>query len=116
MNFEQAIKSGFVNYANFKDRASRSEFWWFTLFCVLPRILVIVPGILRLIGFAATLAVLIPSISIGARRLHDVGRSAWWLLIAFTVIGYIPLIYWWTKRSDPEVNEYGPGPKDAQGG
>ena len=116
MNFEQAIKSGFANYANFKDRAARSEFWWFTLFCVLLRILAIFPGILRIIGVTAALVVLVPSLSIGVRRLHDVGRSGWWLLISFTVVGFIPLIYWWTRGSDRQKNEYGPSPEVAAGG
>ena len=108
MNFEQSIKSGFGNYANF---SSRSEFWWFTLFITLLKLLVVAPGILKIIGLAASLIVLVPSVSIGVRRLHDVGRSGWWLLISITIIGMIPLLYWYIRDSDPEENQYGPRPR-----
>jgi uncharacterized membrane protein YhaH (DUF805 family) len=78
MNFQNSVKSGFSNYANFKGRASRSEFWWFFLFSQLLQTLAQdVPGSVASI---ASLALLIPSLSVHARRLHDSGRSIRWLL------------------------------------
>lgn len=53
------------------------------------------------------LALFLPSLAVGARRLHDVGRSGWWQLLAFTVIGLIPLIIWWATDTKQEQNKYG---------
>lgn len=50
---------------------------------------------------------LIPGIALGARRLHDINKSGWWQLIAFTIIGIIPLIIWWVRPGDPHENDYG---------
>ena len=58
-----------------------------------------------------SLAVLVPSIAVAARRLHDTNRSGWWQLIALTVIGIIPLIIFYAQDSDPGPNQYGPNPK-----
>jgi uncharacterized membrane protein YhaH (DUF805 family) len=107
MTFGEATRSGFQNYADFRGRATRSEFWWFSLLVAMFRLLLLVPGIVTILGIIALLVSFVPSVSVGARRLHDVGKSGWWLLIALTVIGYVPLIYWWIKDSDPGTNAYG---------
>ena len=54
---------------------------------------------------------LLPSLAVAARRLHDVGRSGWWILIAFTFIGIIPLLIWYVTDTKDEKNIYGPNPK-----
>ena len=73
------IKKPFVNYANFKGRASRKEFWYFTLFNLLVTTFLVVlnVGLLIFIYFAI---VFIPSLSVSVRRLHDVNKSGWWIL------------------------------------
>ena len=121
MNMKEAVTSAvFKKYATIEGRASRSEFWWFTLFLVLGGILFDVldavlgwqfgepdifgnrPGVLNLLF---NLAVLVPIVCVTARRLHDVNRSGWWMLIPLTVIGIIPYFYWTVKK--PEDNEEG---------
>tara|TARA_B110000003_G_scaffold55462_1_gene55501 strand:+ start:332 stop:739 length:408 start_codon:yes stop_codon:yes gene_type:complete len=121
MNMKEAVTSAVVKkYATIEGRASRSEFWWFTLFLVLGGILFDVldavlgwqfgepdifgnrPGVLNLLF---NLAVLVPIVCVTARRLHDVNRSGWWMLIPLTVIGIIPYFYWTVKK--PEDNEEG---------
>ena len=121
MNMKEAVTSGLVKkYATIEGRASRSEYWWFTLFYVLASALSNVldavlgwqfgepdpfgqqPGVLNLLFL---LAIIIPFICVTARRLHDVNRSGWWQLISFTIIGLIPFIYWMVKK--PKDNEEG---------
>ena len=81
MKFQTAIKSGFQNYANFNGRASRSAYWWFILFSQIAQILA--QSLHSSIGAIVSLACLIPIISVNARRLHDIGRSAKWLILPF---------------------------------
>jgi uncharacterized membrane protein YhaH (DUF805 family) len=121
MNMKEAVTSVLIKkYATIEGRASRSEYWWFTLFYVLASVLSDVldavlgwqfgepdpfgqqPGVLNSLFL---LAILIPFICVTARRLHDVNRSGWWQLIPFTVIGIIPMFYWCVKK--PEDNEEG---------
>ena len=58
-----------------------------------------------------SLILLLPSLAVAARRLHDIGRSGWWIFIAFTIIGIIPLLIWYVTGSKDEENIYGPNPK-----
>ena len=81
MNFQTAIKSGFQNYANFKGRSSRSAYWWFILFTQIVQI--ITQSLVSSIGALISLGFFIPSVSVSARRLHDIGRSAKWLILPF---------------------------------
>ena len=88
------------NYSNFKGRASRSQYWLYTLIFFI--ILILCAFLDTIIGFAdegafivtgiAYLAHFIPSLAIAVRRLHDINRSGWWLLIAFIPLGFIVLI------------------------
>ncbi len=102
------------NYANFNGRASRSEFWWFVLANFLISIILsFVDQILGVQFFSTlySLAVLIPGIAVSVRRLHDIGKSGWNLLLGLIpIIGAIILIIWYVKESDPEENQYGPVP------
>jgi uncharacterized membrane protein YhaH (DUF805 family) len=117
MEFGQAITSGFANYVNFKGRACRSEFWYWTLFAVLASLAAnIIDGFLLLTSGAALLSTLVglglllPGLAVGVRRLHDIDRTGWWVLIAFTLIGLIVLIYWDCLKGTDGPNQYGPDP------
>ena len=121
MNMKEAVTSVVIKkYATIEGRASRSEFWWFILFYNLGKLLTSAldaglgwqfgepdpfgqqPGVLNLLFLLATI---VPLICVTARRLHDVNRSGWWMLISFTIIGLIPYFYWMVKK--PEDNEEG---------
>jgi uncharacterized membrane protein YhaH (DUF805 family) len=95
MNFGQAISTCFSKYATFSGRASRPEFWWFFLFQILVSLAASMFG--DLINGLVGLALLLPALAVGARRLHDIGKSGWWQLIMLTVIGFLVLIYWWVQ-------------------
>ena len=103
-------------YAEFSGRARRKEFWMFVLFNFLVNIAVgIVDGILGTngaLGGLYSLAVLIPSLAVAARRLHDTDRSGWWQLIALIpLIGVIILLVFVCSDSKPGENRFGPNPK-----
>ncbi len=103
MNFVEAITTCLSKYVTFSGRATRSEFWWFFLFQI---VLAVASSWLGdLLSSLIGLAVLLPAIAVGTRRLHDIGRSGWWQLISLTVIGLFVLIYWWVQPSDG-ANEY----------
>jgi uncharacterized membrane protein YhaH (DUF805 family) len=113
MNFVDAIKSGFSNYVTFSGRAARSEFWFWTLFSFLANLMAaIVDGVLGLgfVGLVVLLALLLPGIAVSARRLHDLDRTGWWLLIAFTCIGIILLIVWDCMKGTTGSNRFGADP------
>lgn len=109
-------------YAVFSGRSRRREYWGFILFYVLLVIVLALidaalgtsaepaePGILSSIF---VLAMLIPSFSVGVRRLHDTGRSGWWMLLSFVpLIGTIVLLVFTLQDSEPGENRYGPNPK-----
>ena len=105
-------------YALFTGRARRSEYWYFTLFNIIVSLGLGMIDAFTGIGFLSalySLAVIIPSIAVGIRRLHDTGRSGWWLLIILIpVVGAIILIYFFILDSEPHDNEYGPSPKRTQ--
>ncbi len=82
------IKKAFINYANFKGRASRKEFWYFALFNLLVATFFILLN-LPILVFIYALITLVPSVSLAVRRLHDVNMSGWWFLPTF-IISVIP--------------------------
>jgi len=108
-------------YAVFNGRARRKEYWMFFLFnIIIGAVLGLVEGIAGIAPESAQsvlanlymLAVLIPGLAVGVRRLHDTGRSGWWLLIAFVpIIGVIVLLVYLVQDSQPGENQYGPNPK-----
>ena len=105
MDFVQAIKSCLGQYATFSGRASRSEYWWFFLFQVL---VMVATGMLGdVINGLASLALLLPALAVGTRRLHDIGRTGWWQLLLLTGIGFFVLLYWWVQPTDGASNIYG---------
>jgi uncharacterized membrane protein YhaH (DUF805 family) len=111
-------------YAVFSGRARRSEYWWFVLIYLLISLgLMLLDGILGsahrfgdagLLGGLFGLAMLLPSIAVSVRRLHDTNRSGWWLLIAFLpLLGAIVLLVFCALDSQPGENRFGPNPKQA---
>ena len=103
MNFGQAISTCFSNYATFSGRASRPEFWWFFLFQILVSIAASMLG--DVVAGLVSLAVLLPALAVGARRLHEIGKSGWWQLIMLTVIGLLLLIYWWVQPASGDTSD-----------
>lgn len=106
------------NYVNFQGRARRKEYWMFTLFNAIAAIIL---GIIQaILGWHETLtelyslAVLLPGLAVSARRLHDTGRSFWWILIALIpLVGAIILLVFNCLDSEPGMNKYGPNPKES---
>jgi len=114
MGFGEAIQTGFSKYVNFSDRAIRSEYWYWVLFVV---IIAIVTGVIdNVTGIPITnpifaLATLLPGIAVSVRRLHDMDRSGWWVLLGLIpLIGGIILIVWFCMRGTVGVNRYGDDP------
>jgi uncharacterized membrane protein YhaH (DUF805 family) len=103
MNFGQAISTCFAKYATFSGRASRPEFWWFFLFQILVSIVASMLG--DVVAGLVSLALLLPALAVGARRLHDIGKSGWWQLIMLTVIGLLLLIYWWVQPASGDTSD-----------
>lgn len=98
MTFGESIKACFSKYADFNGRASRSEYWWWTLFVVLCSIATNIIGDQASALFS--LGTLLPSFAVGSRRLHDVDKSGWLqLLYLIPILGWIPLIYWASQES-----------------
>jgi uncharacterized membrane protein YhaH (DUF805 family) len=105
-------------YAVFTGRAHRTEYWMFFLFNIIIGIVLgIIEGIFGgpgILGALYGLAVLVPGIAVGVRRLHDTNRTGWWLLIGLIpIIGIIVLIVFFVQDSQPGENQYGPNPKAA---
>jgi uncharacterized membrane protein YhaH (DUF805 family) len=106
-------------YADFTGRARRKEYWMFTLVSgIISVVLAILDNVLTtsLLGALYSLAVLLPSLAVGVRRLHDTGRSGWWLLIGIIpLIGWIVLIVFLATDGERQPNAYGPDPKIVPG-
>ena len=111
MGFVDAVKSGFSNYVNFSDRACRSEYWYWVLFAVIGAIVTVI--IDSMIGLSITytifaLATFLPGLAVGIRRLHDLDRSGWWILLfLIPLIGAIILIIWFCSKGTDGPNRFG---------
>jgi uncharacterized membrane protein YhaH (DUF805 family) len=113
MNFVEAIKSGFNKYVTFSGRAARSEYWYWTLFAIIADIVAAIINAfvaLGFVGLVVSLALLLPSIAVAIRRLHDLDRTGWWLLLAFTGIGAIVLLVWDCMKGTTGSNRFGADP------
>lgn len=129
MGFIDAIKNVFSHYADFNGRARRSEYWYFTLFNII--VSSALSGIGRFLAYLLPLtsefqqdiiaeslsviwsiAILIPSIALVVRRLHDIGKSGWsYLVILIPIVGFFIILVWVCTDSDRGMNEYGDSPK-----
>lgn len=120
MDFFSAISTCMVKkYADFSGRASRSEFWFFTLFLVLATVVSTIIDIMILnyhpddlgpLYLIVTVITLIPAIAAAARRLHDVNHSGWWQLLILTIIAIPIYLYWVIIKGTDGENNYGPDP------
>ena len=119
MNFQQSIEKCLKNYANFNGRATRSEYWFFILFGILVSIGTVILDLLFFdssgtyspLNTIAALALIIPQLSAGCRRLHDIGKSGWWQLLYLTIIGGIVVLIWLVTDTIKRKNQFGPVPK-----
>ncbi len=110
MGFLDAVKSVFSQYATFSGRARRSEYWYFVLFNYIVSIVLVLTGV-QMLSYIWSLATLIPGLAVAVRRMHDIGKSGWFLLIGFIpIVGFIWLLVLCCKDSQPD-NQYGPNPK-----
>ena len=122
ISFVGAVKLGFQRYFDFSGRSTRAEYWWWVLFAFLVAVvLTIVDKILGTNGeYGGTgvitglwgLATLIPGLAVTVRRLHDINKSGWWLLLgllSWLIIPFIVLLIWFTRPSYDEANRQGPG-------
>ena len=117
MDFQTSIKTCFNKYADFSGRALRSELWWFVLFGFLGGIITTIIDIM-ILGYSVesygplnlifSVALILPSISVTARRLHDINKSGWWQLIELTIIGILLIIIWNATEGEKKKNKYGP--------
>ena len=127
MGFGEANKSFWSNYATFKGRSRRSEYWWIQLFLVLTNLAVaaidlalmngdvdrfIANGGGGIVGLVWILVTIVPALAVLVRRLHDTGKSGWWVLIGFVpFVGTIVLFVFSVLDSDAGDNKYGASPK-----
>jgi len=120
MEFSDAIRSCFSQYATFSGRARRSEFWYFILFTILGSFVL---GIFESLAFGWSLfgrgglstlfdlVVLLPSISVAVRRLHDCDKSGWWWwLWLIPIVGWVILLIWYCTKGTFGPNRFGPNP------
>lgn len=109
-------------YATFEGRSRRSEYWYFVLFCLLiVGVLAMLDALLGTYSLAGgvgllsglfSLAMLVPTLAVSCRRLHDTGRSGWWLLIVCVPgMGAMVLVLFLARDSEHAVNEHGGNPK-----
>lgn len=114
MTFSEAISDGFNRYVDFSGRSSRSAYWYWVLFAFLvslgASVLDQIIGTGFVIGGLLSLALFLPGLAVLVRRLHDVGRSGWWVLILLLpLIGFIVILVFALTESQPP-NEWGPAP------
>jgi len=123
INFLDSIKICFKKYLVIEGRASRSEYWYWFLFVFIIGLLVdyldaTIAGVPWLeyeklygpLGIILTIITFLPGLAVGVRRLHDVNKSGWWLLISFTVIGLVPLLIWTVSKGNSGKNQFGEYP------
>tara|TARA_B100001105_G_C22219240_1_gene368886 strand:+ start:304 stop:690 length:387 start_codon:yes stop_codon:yes gene_type:complete len=123
MEFIPSVKDAFNKFGTFSGRSSRSQYWWFFLFGLLSGFFFNIIDYIFLgvnafsndpneptgwFNLLWSLFLLTPSLAVGSRRLHDINKSGWWqLLWIVLLVGWIPLIIWFCKKSDDEVNDFG---------
>jgi uncharacterized membrane protein YhaH (DUF805 family) len=118
VTFAEAVRSGFDHYVKFDGRASRPAFWWWFLFGVLvgigASIIDAIIGSFGVVSGLSALALLLPNLSVAIRRLHDTDHTGWWVLIGLIpIIGFIVLLIFYLRQSDPGENQYGPPPAEG---
>lgn len=117
VSFKEAVVRALQqNYCSFRGRASRSEFWWFQLFYFILSVVISIvlcwsENVAQIVSYIIGLALLLPSLGLAVRRLHDIGKCGWWIFISLIpLVGAIILLVWYCKDSQMEPNKYGPVP------
>lgn len=116
MGFQEAVKSFFKRYTDFSGRSSRSEYWWaFLAIMIGYLVLGLVSGLLgetigSIVILIAMLAIILPSIAIAIRRLHDTDRSGWWYLLSLIPLVSLVLLFFYCQKGTDGPNQYGPDP------
>nr|WP_314748502.1 DUF805 domain-containing protein [uncultured Campylobacter sp.] len=122
MTFGESIKSCLSGYVKFDGRAPRSEYWWFLVFIFLVDVVAACIDLSastiyeksELVSTLAGLALLLPNLAVCVRRLHDLNKSGWWVLLFFIpIIGHIVLIVWFATRGTVGANNFGEDPLAA---
>lgn len=111
MGFVDAIKAGFSNYVNFSGRACRSEYWYWVLAIIIGEIVVyIIDAVIgvRILATIFGLGTILPSLAVAVRRLHDLDRSGWWILLSLIpLVGAIILLIWYCSKGTDGPNRFG---------
>jgi uncharacterized membrane protein YhaH (DUF805 family) len=115
MNLIDYAKLGVSRWSDFSGRSSRPEYWFFVLFMVILSVIasaldqwIVAPlTSFAIVSTVVGLGMLVPGVAVAVRRLHDSGRSGWFVLIALIPIVGLALIYFLVQPSDPEPNQYG---------
>ena len=124
MDFQTAVRACLQKYVTFSGRAARPEFWYFVLFAILANVAASIvdralfggSGGSGPVGGLIGLALFLPNLAVGVRRLHDTDRSGWWLLIGFIPLaGAIVLLIWFVRRGTAGSNRFGADPQEASG-
>ena len=120
MSFTEAVRTCLKEkYYNFNDRAPRSEYWWFALFgwgvtivlSILDNLIFDNASGYGMFSTIWGIAILLPSIGVGVRRLHDLDKSGWWLLVSLIpIIGFIILVFWFVRQGTRAENRFGADP------
>ena len=120
MSFQDSVENVFRNFLNFRDRASRSEFWWFQLFCLIvittADFIDIILFVFPVFSTIVLLLLSLPNLAVTVRRLHDIGYSGWLLLLLlipflgslFFIVALILMI----QDGNPQINQYGKVPSN----
>lgn len=112
MQFQDSIKTCLTKYVDFNGRASRSEFWWFVLFTVIVHF--VCGALSDKLQIIVGLILFLPYLAVTVRRLHDIGKNWYWILIGIIpLIGALVLIYFYVQKSSPTANAFGDVPPGA---
>jgi uncharacterized membrane protein YhaH (DUF805 family) len=111
MGFVDAVKTVLGKYVVFTGRAGQAEYWYFFLFNILAAIVFSIIGEIlgvRLLAFVVNLALLLPGTGVAVRRMHDVDKSGWWLLLCLVPFIGLIIIVWLASQGTKGPNRYGP--------
>lgn len=112
MGMMEACKRYWQKYVEFEGRSRRAEYWWSYLMVFIISLLI---GWIPIIGWLILLATVVPSIAVGVRRLHDINKSGWFMLLSLIpIVGSIILIIWFCQEGTIGPNQYGEDPKYIQ--